>query len=72
MRRLAAWLDLPCDDAALARVCEVSSFAFMSSAEHAHHFDDHFVRRHVLPKMGLPSDDKARRLRLHLPRVLSP
>jgi len=58
VRRLAQWLEIPCDDATLARVCEVSSFEFMSAPENAHHFDDHFVRRYALPRMGLPPDQK--------------
>mmetsp|Transcript_59959 Transcript_59959/g.137468 ORF Transcript_59959/g.137468 Transcript_59959/m.137468 type:complete len:349 (-) Transcript_59959:513-1559(-) len=56
--RVAEFLQIAADSALLDKVAEVSSFAFMSSEQHAHHFDDHFVRAHVLPKMGLAPDTK--------------
>ena len=37
----------------LAAVLGVSSYEFMAKKEHAHHFDEHFVRSIVAPKMGL-------------------
>lgn len=58
--RISAWLGLPRTDAQLARVCEVSSFAFMSADENKHHFDDHFVRGCIGPKMGLPPGEPVR------------
>lgn len=54
--RIAEFLGVPCSPALIERTASLSSFEFMSSPEQAHHFDDHFVRRHVLPKMGLPPD----------------
>jgi len=54
--RVAEFLNVPCSPGLIERTVVLSSFEFMSSAEQTHHFDDHFVRRHVLPKMGLPPD----------------
>jgi len=52
--RVAEFLHVQASPALLDRAVALSSFDFMASPEQAHHFDDHFVRRHVLPKMGLP------------------
>ena len=53
MRRIAAFLQQPLSEELLASVLAVSSHSFMASKEHAHHFDDHFVRSHITPKMGM-------------------
>ena len=54
--RVARFLQLPADEALLDSVVAMSSFEFMSDKRNANHFDDHFVRSHVLPKMGMPAD----------------
>ena len=53
VRRIAQWGGLPSDEAAVQAACAVSSFEFMSAKENLHHFDDHFVRSHVIGKMGI-------------------
>ena len=54
--RVARFLQLPADEALLDSVVAMSSFEFMSDRRNASHFDDHFVRSHVLPKMGMSAD----------------
>ena len=56
IKRVADFLAIECDEALLDAVESRSSFAYMSSPEHMHHFDDHFVQGKVRPKMGLPMD----------------
>ena len=53
VRRIAEWGGLPSDEAAVRAACAVSSFEFMSAEANVHHFDDHFVRAHVVGKMGI-------------------
>jgi len=54
IRRVAAFLEIPLEGDLLDRVAAVSSYQFMSARSNLHHFDDHFVRSFVGPKMGLP------------------
>ena len=54
--RIADWLDIDLDDELLREVVRVSSYNFMSAPENVHHFDDHFVRAHVMPRMFLPAN----------------
>jgi len=59
--RVAEFLGLAeSEPATLERTAALCSFDFMSAADNAPHFDDHFVRGHVLPRMGLPRDLPAR------------
>ncbi|KOO27862.1 hypothetical protein Ctob_008452 [Chrysochromulina tobinii] len=52
--RVATFMGLdPNDEPLIKLVLERASFDFMSSEQQAHHFDDHFVRSKILPKMGL-------------------
>jgi len=52
--RVASFMGLdPNDDALIKLTLERASFAFMSSKEQKHHFDEHFTRTFVLPKMAL-------------------
>mmetsp|Transcript_34806 Transcript_34806/g.69373 ORF Transcript_34806/g.69373 Transcript_34806/m.69373 type:complete len:374 (-) Transcript_34806:393-1514(-) len=45
---------------AIKQAIHRSSFAHMAARENAHHFDDHFVRSHTLPMMGLATDTPTR------------
>jgi hypothetical protein len=61
VERVAKFMGLEASDKELIDAAvRVSSFDFMSSQQHAHQFDDHFVRSHILPKMGLPADKPLR------------
>jgi len=53
IRRIAAFLKIKCSEELLDIVASRSSYKFMSLPAQKHHFDDHFVQRHVRPKMGL-------------------
>merc|ERR1740117_2659290 len=56
IRRVAAFLQIECDDRLIDTVAARSSYKFMSAPEQRHHFDDHFVQSFVRPKMGLAKD----------------
>jgi aryl sulfotransferase len=60
VRRVGAFMGVECTAELVATASERSSFGFMSAKENAFHFDDHFVRGKILPKMGLPADTPIR------------
>lgn len=52
--RIAAFMEVPLDDALLSKVEEMSSFAYMQA--HSVQFDEHFVFQKVRDQMGIPPD----------------
>ncbi len=60
VERVARFVGIEPSEELMRKVVAQSSFDFMSSAEHAHHFDDHFVRSKVGPAMGLLDLDAPR------------
>lgn len=51
--RVAAFIGVPASDALLDAVCRVSSFDAMSAPESRHHYDDHTLKKHIYPVMGI-------------------
>jgi hypothetical protein len=56
VRRVASFLEMEADDELLDCVCRVSSFESMSARENAHHYDEHFTKSFVGPRMGIKPD----------------
>ena len=55
VEKIAEFMEIELDDELKKIVCEVSSYEYMR--EHAHQFDDHFVRKMVLKRIGLPIEE---------------
>ena len=51
--RVADFLGIPADNRLLDRVVKVSSFESMASSANRHHYDDHMLKAHIYPVMGI-------------------
>ena len=55
VERVAQFVGMPdASPALLEATVRVSSFASMAAPENRKHYDDHFIRKYIGPKMGLP------------------
>lgn len=56
VKRIARFMGVDATPTLLNKAARVSSFESMASKANKHHYDDHFIRKHIAAGMRLPAD----------------
>ena len=56
--RVAAFLGIAADQELLDAACRVASFESMAAPQNRHHYDDHTLKAHIYPVMGIDPTQK--------------